>query len=69
MDKFKENTVVKRMLTVKELCSYTGRGRVQAVRWGREIGAAVQFGRHVVFDRHIIDRELDKLTVQNRAKQ
>lgn len=59
---------LKRLLTVKELMEYTGRGRTQATQWGRDIGAAVQFGRHVVFDRLIIDREVDRLRDENARK-
>lgn len=59
---------IKRLLTVKELMEYTGRGRTQATQWGRDIGAAVQFGRHVVFDRLIIDREVDRLRDENTQK-
>lgn len=56
----------KRLLSVKELCSYTGRGRNQATAWGREIGAAVQFGKRVFFDRHVVDGEIDKLIAINK---
>lgn len=56
----------KRLLSVKDLCTYISRGRNQAMAWGREIGAERRFtgNRRVFYDRYVIDRELDKMAAQ-----
>lgn len=60
----------KRLLSVKELCIYTGRGRNQAIAWGREIGALIRFqgNRRMFFDRHIVDRAIDKMLTKNQRE-
>lgn len=56
----------KRLLSIKDLCAYTGRGRNQATAWGREIGAEVKFGKRVFFDRYVVDRAIDRILAQNQ---
>lgn len=60
----------KRLLTLKELMAYTGRGRDRARAWGEEIGACIKYsasgkGGKLFFDRLVVDREIDRLTRQN----
>lgn len=62
------NLTEKRLLSVRELCIYTSRGRNQATEWGRKIGAEVRFGKRVFFDRYVIDREIDKIIAQNQKE-
>ncbi len=54
-----------RLLDTPELMAYTGLGRNNAMRWGNEIGARVQIGRRVLYDRKVIDRHLDDLAEEN----
>lgn len=58
----------KRLLSVKELCAYTGCGRNQAMAWGREIGAEVRFegNRRVLYDRHVVDGAIDRILERNQ---
>ncbi len=50
----------KRLISVKELCSYVGLGRSKAVIWGRDIGAEFRIGRRSLFDKQIIDKVLNE---------
>lgn len=51
----------KRMLSIKEVCAYTGRGETNARKYMDEIGATRKFGRRVLFDKTVIDAALDKM--------
>lgn len=51
----------KRLLNIKEVCIYTGRGQVAARKYMDEIGATRKFGRRVLFDKTVIDAALDKM--------
>ena len=51
----------KRMLSIKEVCSYIGQGETNARRYMDEIGATRKFGRRVLFDKTVIDTALDKM--------
>lgn len=51
----------KRLLNIKEVCIYTGRGQVSARQYMDEIGATRKFGRRVLFDKTVIDAALDKM--------
>lgn len=51
----------KRLLNIKEVCIYTGRGQVSARKYMDEIGATRKFGRRVLFDKTVIDAALDAL--------
>ena len=52
----------KRLLNIKEVCTYTGMGQTKARQYMDEIGATRHFGKKVVFDKAIIDGALDILT-------
>ncbi len=56
----------KRLLSVRDLCTYINRGRGQAMAWGRAIGAERRFtgNRRVFFDKYVVDRELDRMAAQ-----
>lgn len=59
------NLTEKRLLSVLEFQAYTGiKSRGYATQWGKSIGAAVYIGRRLFFDRHVVDREVDKLRAQ-----
>jgi len=51
----------KRLLNIKEVCIYTGRGQVTVRKYMDEIGATRKFGRRVLFDKTVIDAALDKM--------
>ena len=61
----KQNTIgelkEKRLLNMREVCIYTGRGQVTARKYMDEIGATRKFGRRVLFDKTVIDEALDKM--------
>lgn len=52
----------KRLLDIKELCFYLSLGRNNASVFGKEIGARVQFGTRVLYDRKKIDEWIDGKT-------
>ncbi|MDO4284096.1 MAG: helix-turn-helix domain-containing protein [Eubacteriales bacterium] len=51
----------KRLLSIEEAAEYTGIGRNTAREWLEKIGARRNFGRRVVYDRRVIDSELDRM--------
>lgn len=51
----------KRMLSIKEVCGYIGRGETKTRIYMDEIGATRKFGRRVLFDKTVIDAALDAL--------
>lgn len=51
----------KRLLNIKEVCSYIGVGQTQARRYMEEIGATRRFGRRVLFDKKIIDNAISNM--------
>ena len=48
----------KRLLNIKEVCTYTGIGQTQARKYMEEIGAVKRFGRRVLFDKNVIDQAI-----------
>lgn len=50
----------KRLLNIKEVCTYIGVGETQARAYMDEIGATKRFGRRVLFDKQIIDEALNR---------
>lgn len=52
---------VKRLLDVKEVCEYCGIGVCNAREWCKTIGAERRIGRRVLYDRLVIDAEIDKI--------
>lgn len=55
------NIAEKRLLNIKEVCSYIGVGQTQARKYMDKIGATKQFGRRVLFDKNVIDSALDEI--------
>lgn len=51
-----------RLMDTKELRAYTNLGRNNAMKLGDEIGARVQIGKRVLWDRVKIDAYFDSLT-------
>ena len=51
-----------RMMDTEELRAYTNLGRNSAMKLGEEIGAKVQIGRRVLWDRRKIDEYFNSLT-------
>lgn len=51
----------KRLLDIKELCTYCGIGTCTAREWGKEIGAERRIGRRVLYDRVAVDAAIDRL--------
>ena len=51
-----------RLMDTEELRAYTNLGRNNAVKLGEEIGAKVQIGRRVLWDRRKIDEYFNSLT-------
>lgn len=51
-----------RLMDTEELRAYTNLGRNNAMKLGEEIGAKVQIGRRVLWDRVKIDQYFNSLT-------
>lgn len=51
-----------RLIDTEELRAYTNLGRNNAMKLGEEIGAKVQIGRRVLWDRVKIDQYFNSLT-------
>lgn len=51
-----------RLMDTEELRAYTNLGRNNAMRLGEEIGARVQIGRRVLWDKRKVDEYFDSLT-------
>ena len=51
-----------RLMDTEELRAYTNLGRNNAMKLGEEIGAKVQIGRRVLWDRRKIDEYFNSLT-------
>ena len=51
-----------RMMDTEELRAYTNLGRYSAMKLGEEIGAKVQIGRRVLWDRRKVDEYFNSLT-------
>ena len=51
----------KRLLDAKEACIYTSMGRHGCRAFCEQIGAVRKIGGRVLFDRTVIDAELDKM--------
>lgn len=54
------NIAEKRLLNIKEVCSYIGVGQTQARKYMDEIGATKRFGRRALFDKTVIDKALNE---------
>ena len=50
-----------RYLGIKELCIYTSTGRATAADIGKKAGAAIRYGRRVIYDREKIDAFMQSL--------
>ena len=55
-------SVIPRLMDTEELRAYTNLGRNSAMKLGDEIGARVQIGKRVLWDRVKIDAYFDSLT-------
>ena len=55
-------SVIPRSMDNEELRTYTNLGRNTAMKLGEEIGARVQIGKRVLWDRVKIDAYFDSLT-------
>ena len=53
----------KRLLNIKEVCTYIGIGQTQARKTMQEIGAVRRFGRRILYDKIVIDAYLDSMGV------
>ena len=56
------NSGVSRLMDTEELRAYTNLGRNNAMKLGEEIGARVQVGKRVLWDRKKIDQYFNELT-------
>ena len=56
-----ETMVEKRLLDAAELCVYIGLGKNRGIEFAKSIGAERKIGRRCLYDKVVIDRELDKL--------
>ena len=54
-----------RLMDTEELRAYTNLGRNNAMKLGDEIGARVQIGRRVLWDKVKVDQYFDSLTGVN----
>lgn len=54
-----------RLMDTEELRAYTSLGRNNAMKLGEEIGAKVQIGRRVLWDRRKVDEYFNALTGVN----
>lgn len=54
-----------RLMDTEELRAYTSLGRNNAMKLGEEIGAKVQVGRRVLWDRRKVDEYFNALTGVN----
>ena len=54
-----------RLMDTEELRVYTNLGRNNAMKLGEEIGARVQIGRRVLWDRRKVDEYFNSLTGVN----
>lgn len=50
----------KRLFNISEATAYTGLGSTTFRRWAAEIGAVHKIGTRALYDRAVIDRELDR---------
>lgn len=53
----------KRLLNIKEVCTYIGIGQTQARKVMQKIGAVRRFGRRILYDKIVIDTYLDSMGV------
>lgn len=51
----------KRLLNIKEVCTYINIGQNQARQYMDEIGATRKFGRRVLFDKNVIDNAISSM--------
>ena len=57
-----QSSVTPRLIDTEELRAYTNLGRNNAMKLGEEIGAKVQIGRRVLWDRRKVDEYFNALT-------
>ena len=57
-----ENMSNARLMDTEELRAYTNLGRNNAMKFGEHVGAKVQIGRRVLWDRAKIDQYFNDLT-------
>ena len=51
----------KRLLNIKEVCTYTGIGQTSVRKYMDKIGATRKFGKRVLFDKAVIDAALNEM--------
>lgn len=57
----------KRLMNEKDACEYISMSRSKCRSWAAEIGAVRHIGRRVLYDRNVIDRELDSMKADAAA--
>lgn len=62
MRKTSSTSVENRLMSTEELRAYTSLGRNSAMKLGDEIGARVQIGKRVLWDKAKIDQYFNALT-------
>jgi hypothetical protein len=50
-----------RLLSEKQLCTYTGLGRSKARAFGEKCGSVKRIGARVLYDKKILDKAIDEL--------
>ena len=58
-----------RLMNLAELQAYIGLGRNKALDFGKASGARVSVGRRILYDRIVVDRYIDSLTVLNEDEE
>lgn len=58
----------KRMLSRKEVETYTGLGKNLCRSWCESIGAVRKIGRRVLFDKTVIDAVMDQMAKDTQAQ-
>lgn len=53
-----------RLMDIKQLCTYIGLGQVMAREFANGCGATMKIGRRCLYDKVIIDKELDRMGAQ-----
>ena len=58
------NTECKRLFSINEAVVYLGIGRSTAISYLEKIGAKRKIGRRTLYDKQVIDAELEKQAMQ-----
>ncbi len=67
MNKRSKYDFEKRLLSIEEGCAYLGVGKNKAAQILKEINAQVKIGKCTRYDKKIIDRYIDSLTLHNNT--